>query len=181
LLVAWAKGDREAGEALMPLVYDELRRIARRCLRGQFPNQTINSGTLVHEAYFKLVGQKSVEWQNRAHFFGVAVQMMRRILVDDARRRQATKRGAGERGLSLDVSAVRPRKKPVQLIALDAALNDLARLDPRQARVVELRFFGGLSIEETAEFTGMSPATVKREWMVAKAWLHRELQRGEQA
>jgi RNA polymerase sigma factor (TIGR02999 family) len=159
----------------MPLVYNELRQIARRYLRREVRNQTVHSGTLVHEAYLKLVDQKDVHWQNRAHFFGVAAQLMRRILVDHARRRAAAKRGAGGYSLSLNLTAPAAGRQPVELIALDEVLNRLSKLDPQQAQIVELRFFGGLSIEETAEALGISPATVKREWAVAKAWLHREM------
>lgn len=175
LLTEWRRGDQGALSEVISLVYDELRRMARRYLRGERPNPTLQSGTLVHEAYLRLVDQKDVHWQNRAHFFGVAAQLMRRILVDHARRRQAAKRGAGRAGLSLDLDAIIPGQRAVDLIAVDEALNDLARLDPRQSRVVELRFFGGLSIEEIAEVLGVSPATIKREWGIAKAWLHQAI------
>jgi len=175
LLIEWKQGNQEAAATLMPLVYDELRLMARRYLRREGSKQTIHTGTLVHEAYLKLVDQKDVHWQNRAHFFGVAAQLMRRILVDHARRRAAAKRGAGGQCLSLDATGVVPGWQPVELVALDEVLNRLSKLDSEQAQIVELRFFGGLSIEETAEAIGMSPATVKREWAVAKAWLHREM------
>jgi len=175
LLVEWKQGNQQAAATLMPLVYDELRRIASRYLRRKVRNQTIHSGTLVHEAYLKLVDQKDVHWQNRAHFFGLAAQLMRRILVDHARRRAAVKRGAGEHSLSLDATGIVAGRQPVELIARDELLNRLSELNPQQAQIVELRFFGGLSIEEASEAIGISPATLKREWAVAKAWLHREL------
>jgi RNA polymerase sigma factor (TIGR02999 family) len=177
LLVSWSDGDRAALEQLTPLVYDELRRLASRYLRNERPGHTLQSTELVHEAYMRLVDQRHVRWQSRAHFFGIAAQMIRRILVDHARRRQAAKRGAAPVKLSLDdvVAATGPRD--LDLVALDEALENLARLDPQQSRVVEMRFFAGLSIDETAEVMRISPATVKRDWTTAKAWLYRDLSR----
>ena len=178
LLVEWGKGDLDARETLMPLVYDELRRIARRHLWRQRPNHTLQSAALVNEAYLRLVRQKSPQWQNRAHFFGVAAQAMRHILVDYARSRLAAKRGAGAPRFTLDTKVALPEQEKedgVDLMALDDALNTLAVLDPRQSRIVELRFFGGLSIQDTAVVLKISPATVKREWKMARMWLHREL------
>lgn len=177
LLVSWNSGNRQALEDLTPLVYDELRRLAARYLRHERPDHTLQSTALVHEAYLRLVDQKQVQWQNRAHFFGVAAQMIRRILVDHARGRQAEKRGAGAVKLSLDEAIAIPERRDLDLIALDDSLNALSRLDPQQGRIVELRFFGGLSIEETAEVLKISPATVKREWTLAKAWLYRDMTR----
>jgi RNA polymerase sigma factor (TIGR02999 family) len=174
-LVAWSDGDQQALEKLMPLVYDELRRLAGRYLRRERPGHTLQATALVNEAYLRLVDQRDVRWQNRAHFFGIAAQMMRRILVDHARSHQVAKRGAGARKLSLDEAIEAPEQADVDLVALDDALSDLARIDPQQSRIVELRFFGGLTIEEVAEVVGVSPATVKREWTMAKAWLYREL------
>lgn len=177
LLVNWSKGDRQALEQLTPLVYGELRRLASRYLRRERPGHTLQSTALVHEAYLRLIDQRYVQWQNRAHFFGIAAQIIRRILVDHARAHQAQKRGADACVLSLDEAVAAPVKRDLNLVALDDALEDLARLDPQQSRIVELRFFTGLSIDETAEVLGISPATVKRDWVVAKAWLHRQLSR----
>jgi RNA polymerase sigma factor (TIGR02999 family) len=178
LLVLWSKGDQAALEALVPLVYEELRRVARYYLRQEKQNHTLSSTALVHEAYLKLVNQKDVNWQNRAHFFGVAAQMMRRILVDHARRRAYAKRGGGAMTLALDEAIGTPKRREVDLVALDDALDSLAKLDERQSRMVELRFFGGLSIEETSEVLGVSAPTVKREWASARAWLYREISGG---
>lgn len=178
LLVQWNKGDRAALEALIPLVYEELRRLARHYLSREKQNHTLSSTALVHEAYLRLVTQKDVTWQNRAHFFGVAAQMMRRILVDHARRRAYAKRGGHAVTLALDEAMATPQQREVDLVALDDALNSLAKLDERQSRMVELRFFGGLSIEETSEVLGISAPTVKREWASARAWLYREISRG---
>jgi RNA polymerase sigma factor (TIGR02999 family) len=177
LLADWSNGDRQALEKLTPLVYDELRRLAGRYLRHERPGHTLQSTALVHEAYMKLVGQTSVRWQNRAHFFGIAAQMIRRILVDYARARQADRRGSGAAKLSLDEAIALPGSSDLNLIALDDALDGLARMDPRQSRVVELRFFAGLTLEETAEVMQMSIATAKRDWVSAKAWLSREIRR----
>lgn len=175
LLVNWREGDEAAREALIPLVYDELRRLARRHLRRERPDHTLQSAALVHEAYLRLIRQDQPQWQNRAHFFGVAAQLMRHILVDHARNRAAAKRGAGAPRLTLDPEVALPQERDVDLVKLDDALNELAALDLQQSRVVELRFFGGLSIEETSVALGISPATVKREWATARAWLRREM------
>lgn len=175
LLMNWSNGDQQALEELTPLVYAELRRLATRFLRRERSDHTLQSTALVHEAFLRLIDQRSVQWQNRAHFFGVAAQLIRRILVDYARSRQTAKRGADAVKLSLDEAFVVAEKRDLDLVALDDALNNLAKLDPQQSRIVELRFFTGLSIEETAEVLGISPATVKREWTTAKALLYREL------
>lgn len=175
ILADWGYGDPAAREALIPLVYDELRRIARRHLRGERPDHTLQSAALVHEAYFRLLELEAPPWQNRAHFFGVAAQMMRHILVDYARNRRAAKRGGGAPRLTLDTKIALLRKPEVDLVVLDDALNKLAALDPQQCRIIEMRFFGGLSIEETASVLDISPATVKREWATARAWLQREM------
>lgn len=177
LLADWGRGDEKARDELIPFVYDELRRLARRHLWNERPNHTLQSAALVNEAYLRLARQKAPQWQNRAHFFGVAAQLMRNILVDHARNRLAAKRGAGTPRLALDSAAATPQKPGIDLVALDDALTKLAGLDARQSRLVELRFFGGLSIEETAVVLGVSPATVKREWVTARAWLRRELHR----
>ncbi len=176
LLVNWGHGDQDAREALIPLVYGELRRIARRHLLRERPDHTLQSAALVHEAYLRLIHQEGLQWQNRAHFFGVAAQLMRHILVDHARNRLAAKRGAGAPRLTLDPQIALPQKREVDLVVLDDALKELASLDPQQCRIVELRFFGGLSIKETAVAAGISPATVKREWATARTWLQREMQ-----
>ena len=175
LLLSWGKGDEGAREALIPLVYDELRRLARRHLRAERPDHTLQSAALVHEAYLRLIRQDQPQWQNRAHFFGVAAQLMRHILVDHARSRSAAKRGAGAPRLTLDADIALPQEREVDVVVLDDALKQLAALDPQASRVVELRFFGGLSIEETSVALGVSPATVKREWATARAWLQREM------
>ena len=177
LLVNWGHGDRDAREALIPLVYDELRRVARRYLRRERPDHTLQSAALVHEAYLRLVHQETPEWQNRAHFFGVAAQLMRHILVDHARNHLAVKRGAGVPRLTLDPQIALPQKREVDLVALDDALNRLTSLDPQRCRIVELRFFGGLSIEETAVVLGISAATVSRDWATSRAWLQREIKK----
>jgi RNA polymerase sigma factor (TIGR02999 family) len=175
LLLNWGQGDQGAREALIPLVYDELRRLARRHLRRERPDHTLQSAALVNEAYLRLIRQGQPQWQNRAQFFGLASQLMRHILVDHARNRAAAKRGAGAPRLSLDPEIALPRGRDVDLVALDDALNQLAALDSQQSRVVELRFFGGLSIQETSVVLGVSAATVKREWATARAWLQREI------
>jgi RNA polymerase sigma factor (TIGR02999 family) len=179
LLLNWGQGDQGAREALIPLVYDELRRLARRYLRRERRDHTLQSAALVNEAYLRLIRQEHPQWQNRAHFFGVAAQLMRHILVDHARNRAAAKRGAGAPRLTLDPDVALPQERDVDLIALDDALNQLAALDPQQSRLVELRFFGGLSIEEASVVLGVSPATVKREWATARAWLQREMRNKE--
>jgi len=177
LLANWGHGDHEARDALIPLMYDELRRIARRHLWRERSDHTLQSAALVNEAYLRLVRQESPEWQNRAHFFGVAAQMMRHILVDHARNRRAAKRGAGVPRLSLNPEIAMPKRTEIDVVALDSALNKLAGLDPQESRVIELRFFGGLSIEETAVVMCISPRTVKREWAAARAWLRLEMSR----
>lgn len=177
LLINWSSGDGTALEQLLPLVYDELRHLADRYLRREQPGHTLQATALVHEAFLRLVDQQDVTWQNRAHFFGAAANLMRQILIQHARARHADKRGGDQRKIYLDEAGdLAPEKNP-DLMALDDALNDLATIAPQQSRVVELRFFGGLSIEETAEVLSISPATVKREWAMAKAWLHREISR----
>jgi RNA polymerase sigma factor (TIGR02999 family) len=177
LLQRWREGNREAMETLLPLVYDELRGVAHRYLRNERPNHTLQSTALVHEAYFRLVGQDFPEWEGRTHFFAVAAQLMRQILVDYARRHRAGKRGSGAYKLTLDDVAALPHRKELDVVALDDALKTLAELDPRQSRVVELRFFAGLSLEETSEVMGIATATVQRDWTAARAWLHREISR----
>jgi RNA polymerase sigma factor (TIGR02999 family) len=172
-------GDREAPARLMPLVYDELRRLADHYLRQERPDHTLQPTALVHEAYLRLVDQTRVDWQNRAHFFGVAAQLMRRILVDYARRHQTSKRGGLRQKLTLDEAVDYSQTRDVDLVRLDDALTALAQFDTRQSQIVELRFFGGLTIEETAEALGISPATVKVDWNMAKAWLRREIGGGE--
>jgi RNA polymerase sigma-70 factor (ECF subfamily) len=174
-------GDKEAPARLMPLVYDELRRLADHYLRHERPDHTLQPTALVHEAYLRLVDQTRVDWQNRAHFFGVAAQLMRRILVDHARRHQASKRGGFQQKLTLDEAVDYSQTRDVDLVKLDDALTALAKFDARQSRIVELRFFGGLTIEETAEALGISPATVKVDWSMAKAWLRREIGGGGDA
>ena len=178
LLVQWSSGDQGALDSLIPLVYEELRRVARYYLKQEKQSNTLSSTALVHEAYLRLVNQKEVTWQNRAHFFGVAAQMMRRILVDHARRHGYAKRGGGALTLALEEAVATPQRREIDLVALDDALDSLAKLDERQSRMVELRFFGGLSIEETSEVLGVSMPTVKREWASARAWLFREITRG---
>ena len=174
MLHEWSDGDGDAPARLMPLVYTELRRLADSYLRRERPDHTLQPTALVHEAYLRLVDTTHVTWQNRAHFFAVAAQVMRHILVDHARRHRAQKRGAGHK-LALNDAMDFSAKQDVDLIKLDDALLDLAKLDPQQSRIVELRFFGGLTIEETAEAVGISPATVKREWSMAKTWLYKEV------
>jgi RNA polymerase sigma factor (TIGR02999 family) len=175
LLRAWASGDREALEQLTPRVYGELRRIARQCMRGERPGRTVQTTDLVHEAYLKLIDVKNVDWQHRAHFFAVSAQIMRRILLDQARRRVAAKRGGATPPVNLDEAPDVGSGKAREMIALDDALNELAELDPRKARVIELRFFAGLSVEETAAVLKVSADTVMRDWRLARAWLLAEL------
>jgi RNA polymerase sigma factor (TIGR02999 family) len=179
LLVAWSDGDEQALAALVPLVYDELRRLAHRHLGHERAGHTLQTTELVHEAYLRLVDQKEARWRNRAHFIAIASQMMRRILVDYARARRFAKRGAGARRVSLDEAMVVSDERAADVVALDVALKALAQFDKRKSRMVELRFFGGLSIEETAEVLGVSPGTVMRDWTLAKAWLQREISRGD--
>jgi RNA polymerase sigma factor (TIGR02999 family) len=175
LLVAWSNGDRAALDSLMPVVYAELSRLARAYLSRERREVTMQTTGLVHEAYLKLVDQKRVRWQNRAHFFGVAAQLMRRILIDHARARSAFKRGRGAVTVSLDEAPELAADQDTNLVELDEALERLGQIDPRQARIVELRYFGGLSVEDAAEVLEVSPTTVKREWAMAKAWLYQEL------
>ena len=176
MLQAWSGGNREALEDLMPLVYDELHRQAARYLRRERSNHTIQTTALIHEAYLQLIDQREVSWQNRAHFFAIAAQAMRRILVNYAKARHREKRGGVNENLPLEEAAlVASEGSGVDLVALDEALTRLASLDKQQARVVELRYFSGLSIEETSEVLGISTATVKRDWNMAKAWLLQEL------
>jgi RNA polymerase sigma factor (TIGR02999 family) len=175
LLLAWNSGEDAALEKLMPLVYDELRRLARNFMSGERPGHVLQTTALVNEAYLRLVDSSRVQWQNRAHFFAVSCQLMRRVLVDFARSRNYQKRGGGALQVSLHDVMVGSTERPVDLIALDDALTSLAATDERASRVVELRFFGGLSIEETAEALKISPETVKRDWNWAKAWLLREI------
>lgn len=176
LLLAWRSGDAAAGEQLLPAIYEELRALAGRLMHREDAGHTLQPTALVHEAWLRLVDQSRVQWQNRAHFYGVAAQMMRRILVDHARSRLASKRGGGAHRVTLE-SGVGDAAgdDALDVLALHDALEALAALDSQQARIVELRYFVGLNIEETAEVIGVSPATVKREWAVARAWLHREL------
>jgi len=175
LLLDWSKGDKSALEKLIPLVYDELRRMARQYMRRERPGHTLESTALVNEAYLKLIDCSRVGWQNRAHFFAVAAQLMRRILVDHARSRNYAKRGGGIRKVSLDEAAILSEERASELIAIDNALTSLAAIDPRKSQIVELRFFGGLNLEETAEVLGVSSPTVQREWRKAKAWLYQEV------
>ena len=177
LLRAWSDGDQSALDRLTPIVYDELRRLARRFMRNERPGHSLQTSALVNEAYLRLVDYERMQWQNRAHFFAVSAQLMRRILVDHARRHNL-KRGGGVRHVALDEAAMLGGQACPDLVALDDAMNTLARLDPRKVQVVEMRFFGGLSVEETAEVLKVSPVTVMRDWSTAKAWLHRELAGG---
>ena len=175
LLQQWSTGREDVLDQLLPAIYDELRRLASSYLRRERQDHTLQTTALVHEAFLKLVDQHAVRWQNRAHFFGIAAQAMRRILVDHARAHRAGKRGDGQRAVPLD-DAILGEVPNIDVLALDEALTRLAALDPQQSRVVELRFFGGLTMEETAEVMRISPATVGREWALAKAWLYAELQ-----
>jgi len=178
LLRAWSEGDRGALDKLTPIVYKELHRLARHYMRGERPGHSLQTSALVNEAYMRLVDYKGMQWQNRAHFFAVSAQLMRRILVEHARRHNL-KRGGGIPHVSLEETALVGDERAADLIALDDAMVELARLDPRKVRVVEMRFFGGLSVEETAEVLEVSPVTVMRDWSTAKAWLYRELTGGE--
>lgn len=178
ILLAWNESG-EASARLMPLVYDELRRLAQIYLSRERLDHTLQPTALVHEAYLRLVDQSRVEWQNRAHFLGIAAQIMRRILIDHARMHTSEKRGGHKSRLSLDEASIMPEERAADLVALDDALKGLAATDARKSRVVELRFFGGLSVKETAAVLGVHTATVERDWVVAKAWLYREIGRGE--
>jgi RNA polymerase sigma factor (TIGR02999 family) len=179
LLARWRSGDQNALDALMPLVYSELRQLAQHYLRKERSDHTLQGTALVHEAYLRLAGQSAPQWQNRAHFFGIAAHLMRQILVEHARGRGAAKRGGGATKITLDeslgMSLAIARQNEVDVIVLDKALHDLSELDVQQGRIVELRFFGGLTIEDTSEVLGISPATVKREWVTARAWLFRAM------
>jgi RNA polymerase sigma factor (TIGR02999 family) len=175
LLVRWRSGDAQALESLIPLVYEELRSLAHHYVRQERPDHTLQSTALVHEAYVRLVGHSPPALENRSHFFGVAARLMREILVEHARAQRAAKRGGGVTILTLDESLQIPQPIDVDVLELDDALKELARLDERQSRIVELRFFTGLSIEETSDLMGISPATVSREWMTARAWLFQEM------
>ena len=177
LLVRLTDGDRGVLDELLPVVYGELRKLASSYLRRERVGHTLQPTALVHEAYMRLVDQTQVQWQNRAHFFGVAAQMMRRILVDHARAHEAEKRGGEFQKLSLDENIDVSGERDVNLVALDDALNLLAEIDPQKMKIVELRFFGGLSVEETAEVLGVSAPTVKRQWRMAKAWLYGQVSR----
>jgi RNA polymerase sigma factor (TIGR02999 family) len=177
LLLDWRNGDQTALDRLMPLVYEELRRMANHYMRNERRGHTLQTSALVNEAYLRLVDHENIEWQNRAHFFGVAAQAMRRILVDHARSRNYQKRGGGAQQVSLDEAMTLAGDRAAELLALDDALRELARMDERKSRVVELRYFGGLSLEETAEALGISIPTVTRDWNTAKAWLMREMQK----
>jgi RNA polymerase sigma factor (TIGR02999 family) len=181
ILLQRGAGDPKTIEAIFPVVYNELRRLARYHLRLERPNHTLQTTALVHEAYLRLAEQESLAVQNKAHFFGIAAQLMRWILVDYERKRRAAKRGAGVTKVVLDqaVVAAGPSQPDVDLLVLDQALDRLAKLDPQQSQIIELRYFGGLSIEDTSAFLGISPATVKRSWSSARAWLLREMEQGE--
>jgi RNA polymerase sigma factor (TIGR02999 family) len=175
LLVELAKGNQAAQEQLVPLVYRELKRLARAYMRRERPEHTLQTTALVHEAYLKLVSHESPNWQGRSHFFGIAAQLMRQILIDHARGHVREKRGGAKVTLPLNEALVLSPEHSEHLVRLDEALEHLSKLDARQSQIVELRFFGGLSVEETAEFLDISPKTVKRDWAVARVWLHREL------
>lgn len=177
LLVAWSDGDEAALDRLAPLVHNELHRLARHYMRRERDNHLLQTSALINEAFLRLIDWKSVRWQNRAHFFGVAAQMMRRILVDFARQRPRVERDVEAKMISLDGAMTVAHEQDADLLALDEALKSLARLDERKSRIVELRFFGGLSVDETAEVLKVAPVTIHREWNKAKAWLYRELSR----
>jgi len=177
LLQAWSEGDQKALDEFAPLVFVELKRLARRHLIAEASDHTLETGELVNEVYLRLLDWKNVQWQNRAHFFAVAAQMMRRILVDYARSRRYQKRGGGVRPVALEEKAIVSKDRCREFLALDEALNHLADIDQRKSRVVELRFFGGLSVEETAVVLRVSPVTVMRDWEFARSWLERELSR----
>jgi RNA polymerase sigma factor (TIGR02999 family) len=177
LLVAWSNGDQAALDELLPLVYQELHRLAARQLGRERGDHTLQTTALVHEAYLRLIDQKEIQWQNRAHFFAIAATQMRRILVDHARARQYQKRGGGAERVPLDEALEVSVERAAEVVALDEALTALAEFDERKSKLVELRFFGGLSIEETAEVLGVSPGTVMRDWTLAKTWLQCEISR----
>ena len=175
LLAAWSKGDQAARDQLMSVVYDELHRLARRHMRRESAGHTLQTSALLNEAFLRLVDQKNVQWRNRAHFYGIAAQMMRRVLVDYARSRRCAKRGAGAPAITLDEGLIVSAERSAEVVALHEALVELAKFDPRQGKVVELRFFGGLGIQETAKVLDVSEGTVMRDWTLAKAWLRRKL------
>lgn len=175
LLKEWGEGDQQALDELTPLVYEELRQQAARYLRKERPNHSLQATALINEAFLRLIDVKDVQWQNRAHFFAIAANLMRRILVDHARRRDAEKRGGSQVCLTLDEGLAWANEPDVDLLAIDEALDRLALIDEQQARIVELRFFSGLTVDETATALGISPKTVKRDWSVARAWLKREI------
>jgi RNA polymerase sigma factor (TIGR02999 family) len=177
LLNDWSNGDQDALNRLMPLVYEELHRLASRYLRHERVGHTLQTTALVHEAYLKLVDQKKANWQSRIQFFAAAAKVMRHVLVDYARSRKAAKRGGAYCRLSLDEATVSSEEKDADLLSLNEALNHLSEIDPQQSRVVELRVFGGLTVEDTAQALGISPRTVKREWSMAKAWLHQQIKK----
>jgi len=178
LLLDWGNGDAAALERLTPLVYEELRRLAHQHMNRERQGHTLQTSALVHEAYLRLIEQRDVRWQNRAHFFSIASRLMRRILVDHARAHRYAKRGGGAVRVSLDQAALVSQERAGELVALDEALTSLAAIDQRKSQVVELRFFGGMSVEETAAALGVSPITVKRDWSTAKAWLYRAIETG---
>jgi len=175
LLIDWSNGDRAALDKLMPLLDEELRRLAHRYMRQERAGHTLQTTALINEAFLRLVNRKNLQWQNRAHFFGIAANLMRTILVDHARSHASAKRGGGAHKLELNEALVVSQQKASEVVALDEALKQLALIDPRQSRIVELRFFGGLTVEEAAEVLQLSPVTIKREWSTAKAWLYHEL------
>lgn len=177
LLVAWSDGDRAALDELTPLVYEELHRLARNHMTRERQGHTLQTSALVNEAYVRLIDQRNVRWQNRAQFFSIASRLMRRILVDHARSHHYAKRGGDVRRVSLDEAAVVAQEQAAELLALDDALKSLAAIDPRKCQVIELRFFGGMSVEESAEVLGVSAVTVMRDWSTAKAWLHRAMEK----
>lgn len=177
LLRGWREGDDKALDALLPLVYKELRRLAHFQLRNERPDHTLQSAALVNEAYLRLIGVTPPQWEGRTHFFAVAAQLMRQILIDYARRHRAAKRGGNAGKVSLEETAILSAERDVDVLALDEALRELAKIDARQSRVVELRFFAGLSLEEISQALEIAPATVERDWIAARAWLHRQISR----
>jgi len=181
LLQEWREGDRAALDTLLPLVYKELRRLAHARLRNERPGHTLQSAALVNEAYLRLIGLDAPQWENRTHFFAIAARLMREVLVDYARRHRAGKRGGGACKLSLEDATGVSRRQAVDVVALDDALDALAKIDPRQSQVVELRFFAGLSLQEISAALQIAPATVQRDWTAARAWLHREMSKNSRA
>jgi RNA polymerase sigma factor (TIGR02999 family) len=177
LLIEWSNGNKTALDKLMPLIHEELRRLAHHYMSHERPGHTLQTTALVNEAYLRLVNRKSVHWQNRAHFFAIAATLMRSILVDHARSHAYAKRGGDARKITIDEAMIVSKERAAEVVALDDVLKQLANFDPQQSRIVELRFFGGLTIDETAEVLALSPATIKREWSTARAWLYRELRK----